>query len=195
MFKKQSYRFFIAVLLLATISFGIGNAFGNEVKATPVFAWDGHWSNEDYIQYVNNVSYSYSRLQGLVNNAALDNVNNHQYTVSYVKSGSLSGRHVLVEDVNLSSARWTGKAEGASYNWDANDHYYGVNVKLNVGNGILNYDYPKLKGLIAHELVHAIGLQHRDSSSYLMYPYDSRDQYTPNETEDATIMNHYYHQN
>lgn len=183
---------FLALCFVCFIAFFGGNLVA---KAAAAYAWDGHWSNQNSIYYVNNIS-STSRLGSLVNTAALDNINNNQYTVRLVKTNSTtSARHIVVNKITSSSISWTGKAEGANYNWDSNKHYYGVTIKLNTGKPILDYSDAKLKGLIAHEFGHALGLEHRDvSRSYLMYPYDSRTQFTPNSTEDSTLYNHYYHQ-
>lgn len=188
-YSHSKFKLITISLVILMIIFIFSSLIVNKANASSN-TWKGYWKNETGIPFVNNVSNSH--LNTLVLNAALDNVNNHQDTVTYKRSFNMSGRYVEVKDVNLSSVSWTGKAEGASYNWDGNNHYYNVNIKLNVGKGILNYSNEKLKGLIAHELVHAIGLKHRATKDYLMYPYDSRNQYTPNPVERATIRNHYY---
>lgn len=183
-------KYLLLVTLFSVLSFGIGGALP---KATSM-AWDGHWSNHKSIPYVNNVTGN-TLLKSLVNTAALNNINNYQTIVKYVQSNNATGRHVLVKDINLPSVTWTGKAEGASYNWDSNKHYYRVTVQLNVGKGITKYSDSKLKGLIAHELGHALGLQHWENfDNFLMYPYDTRTQYTPNSAEANVLYYHYYHQ-
>lgn len=191
MLKNKKIKIFLAVFLCFGISFFTGALVSN---ASSVYTWKGHWSNETSIGYVNNVTNN-STLKSLVNNAALSNWNNNQGTIKFFSSNTTSGRKIIVNNVKLSSVSWTGKAEGASHNWDGSGHYYGVNIKLNEAKPIMNYSSTKLKGLIAHEFGHALGLKHRTSGkNYLLYPYDSRTQYTPNSNERSTLYNHYKHQ-
>lgn len=187
--RNKMLKVVIFSFLLSITTFGSGAYLGYATD----YAWDGHWANETAIPYVNGVLGN-TVLKSLVNDAALDNWNNNDYTINFFSSNNATGRHILVENVNLSSVTWTGKAEGASYNWDGNNHYYGVNIRLNTAKGILDYSNAKLKGLIAHEFGHALGLEHRTGQDYLMYPYDNRAAYTPNADERQTIYNHYKHQ-
>lgn len=190
MFKKSRLLFFSLLVTLSIFSFSVGGFYA---KASNAYTFDGHWSNETAIPYVNNVS-SNSRLKSLVNNAALDNWNNNQWVVDLYSSYDANGRNILIDNVSFSSVSWTGKAEGSSTNWDGSNHYYGVDIKLNEAKNIMSYSDSKLEGLIAHEIGHAVGLEHRSSSSYLMYPYDSRTQFVPNSTEISTLWYHYEHQ-
>lgn len=178
-------------LLLCLVSLSSFIVSGKEASAADT--WRGHWSNETAIPFLNNVTGN-TTLKGLVNTAAMDNWNNNTWVIDFYRTSYASNRQIKVDNVDLSSVSWTGKAEGASYNWDGSGHYYVVNIKLNEGKNIMNYSQSKLKGLIAHEFGHAVGLQHRNTSSYLMYPYDTRRQYVPNTNETYSLQLHYAHQ-
>lgn len=150
--------------------------------------WDGRWEDPSNVHFANFVR-SNSVLKSRVNNAAYDNWNNNQDTIEFVASNKPP--RITVENVDFSSVEWTGRAKGASNNWDSKKHYIEVEIMLNEGKGIMDYDDDKLLGLIAHEFGHAVGLKHQNNSNYLMYCYDSRKTNVLSSAEKTILEDHY----
>ena len=169
----------------AVLSFTIGVSLAHAADV-----WEGRWKNPDKVPYINNVSGN-STLKSLVNDAALDNWNNNQDVVTFKKITDTTVRHIYVKNVDLSSVTWSGIAEGASYNWDSNGYYKGVEIKINE-HYTDDYDKSTIRGVIAHEFGHAVGLQHQSSSKqYLMYPSDARTTEIISTKEEKILKEHY----
>lgn len=180
--RSVAKRAALAVPAMLSFTIGMSLAHAN--------VWEGRWKNPDSIPYVNNVSGN-SVLKSFVNDAALDNWNNNQTTLTFEKSRSTTGRHIEVENVNFSSVTWTAIANGADGNWDSKGYYKGIEIQINEAK-IEDYGDFQLLGVIAHEFGHAVGLKHQSGSKkYLMYPYDDRDTNIISSKEKKILEIHY----
>lgn len=140
-------------------------AAGVAVPATQAFAIDG-CSNEgrtsgsvdDHeIRYTQSTRYSREFFQARDQWNPLGRINIAADTASTYND-------LHVSDVNKSTVTWSGRWE-ASIGED--------DIYLN-GHFLANYTYPQVRGVISHELGHALRLGHFDNRNALMHCSDNR---------------------